>query len=110
MIVLKSHGDVFGARFTANEKKALDIEIRKELANFMRQHEFEVDAMILWQLHEQFGFGYDRLFKFYSTFSKNIKSLVEKYEMEESESLWLVTKKLKDYGIDLEKWEKECSI
>lgn len=110
MVVLKSHGNVFGAKFTAAEKKALDIEIKKELADQTRSHETELDAMILWNLHEQFGFGYDRLFKFYSSFTKNIKELVKRYEMPESESFWLATKKLKDYGIDLEEWEKKVDF
>ena len=110
MVVLKSHGEVFGAKFTAAEKKALDIEVKRELAEHMRLHELEIDAMILWQLHEQFGFGIGRLKRFYMGFSQCVKDLVERYEMDESESLWLANKKLKDYGIDLEKWEKETGI
>lgn len=57
MHVKKAGGKVYGAILTAAEKKAMDIEIQKELAEYDRKHIAEIDATILWVLHEQFGFG-----------------------------------------------------
>lgn len=52
---------MFGASLTAAEKKAMDLEIQRELAEYDRKHLAEMDALILWVLHEQFGFGAKRL-------------------------------------------------
>ena len=57
MQVKKAGGKVYGAILTAAEKKAMDLEIQRELAEYDRKHIAEIDATILWVLHEQFGFG-----------------------------------------------------
>lgn len=57
MQVKKAGGKVYGAVLTAAEKKAMDLEIQRELAEYDRKHIAEIDATILWVLHEQFGFG-----------------------------------------------------
>ena len=61
MQVKKAGGKVYGAILTAAEKKAMDLEIQRELAEYDRKHIAEIDATILWVLHEQFGFGAQRL-------------------------------------------------
>lgn len=61
MQVKKAGGKVYGAVLTAAEKKAMDLEIQRELAEYDRKHIAEIDATILWVLHEQFGFGAQRL-------------------------------------------------
>lgn len=55
MQVKKAGGKVYGAVLTAAEKKAMDMEIQRELAEYDRKHIAEIDATILWVLHEQFG-------------------------------------------------------
>lgn len=55
MQVKKAGGKVYGAVLTAAEKKAMDLEIQRELAEYDRKHIAEIDATILWVLHEQFG-------------------------------------------------------
>lgn len=130
MEVLKHNGKVYGARLTAAEKQALQLEcdriiaeeranleeyrrkliedILKDLADFNDKNLKEIDAMILWELHEQLGFGHTRLRQFYDRFHANMKALGERYEMPTSEEkIWLCTHKLKEYGIDLDEWEKE---
>ena len=54
MQVKKAGGKVYGAILTAAEKKAMDLEIQRELAEYDRKHIAEIDATILWVLHEQF--------------------------------------------------------
>lgn len=107
MHVKKSKGKVYGASLTAAEKKAMDIEIKRQLAEYERQHQLELDAIILWVLHNQLGFGPTRLKRFYDEFGPAVEELLRYYEMGEEDQSWLCTRKLKDYGINIEKWQKE---
>lgn len=47
MYTKKAGGKVYGAHLTAAEKKAMDIEIRRQLAEYDLKHANELDAMIL---------------------------------------------------------------
>lgn len=100
-------GKVYGAHLTAAEKKAMDIEIRRQLAEYDLKHANELDAMILWHLHEEFDFGPKRLKQFYDTFAVRLDELIKHYEMTDSDMVWLCTYKLKQYGIDIEEWNKQ---
>lgn len=108
MFVKKSGGKIFGANFTAAEKKALDIEVKRQLAEYDKKHVMELDAIILWQLHAQLGFGKKRLERFYRKFAEAYRDLLKRYEMEgEGESTWLFTYKVKELGVDLEALYRE---
>lgn len=107
MHVKKIGGKVYGATLTAAEQKAMNIEILKQLAEYDRRHETEIDAMILWHLHEQFGFGPERLKRFYDSFGMSVKELIKRYELEDDDQIWLCTHMLKEYGVDIEKWQNE---
>lgn len=63
--------------------------------------------MILWVLHEQFGFSVNRLKKFHDSFSSSINDLLERYEMDATDNVWLCTYTLKQIGVDVEQWKKE---
>lgn len=104
MIVKKAGGKVYGAVLSSAEQKALDIEIQKQIAENWRKHEIEVDAMILWTLHEVFGFGPKRLREFYDKSAVAFEDLARRYEMDDTDQAWLCTHKLKEYGIDIEEW------
>lgn len=108
MEVKKAFGQVFGANLNSNERKALDIEIKKQLAESNRKHAMEIDAIFLCVLQEQMGFGEVRLKRFFDEFAPAVRALTERYEMEtEDEKVWLCTHKLKEKGVDLEKWYEE---
>jgi len=92
---------------TAAEKKAMDLEIQRQLAEYDRKHALELDAIILWELHQQLGLGEKRLRKFYNSFAGEIDALIKRYGMNEEDKVWLCTKKLKDYGVDIEQWDRE---
>lgn len=104
MLVKKAGGKVYGATFTAAEKRAMDMEIKRQLAEYTRKYEADLNATILYVLHEQLGFGEQRLKKFFDRFSVEIDDLVKYYEMGEEDAAWLCTRKLLDMGIDVEKW------
>lgn len=107
MIVKKSAGRILGAQLTNKEQKAMEIEICKCMAEYDRKNEMEVDALVLWHLRTQLGFGEERLKRFFLNFVPAYKKLVDRYELGPGEHLWLYTKMLKDDGIDIEEWYKE---
>ena len=71
MLVKKAGGKVYGATFTAAEKRAMDMEIKRQLAEYTRKYEADLNATILYVLHEQLGFGEQRLKKFFDRFSRD---------------------------------------
>ncbi len=110
MIIKKSNGRVYGANLTAAEKKAMDLEIQRQFAEYLSKSENEISAIILWELHEQFRFGPKRLKDFYIHFGKSVKELIARYELENSDDIWLCTRKLKEIGIDLDEWRKHTEV
>ena len=89
--------------------KAMKKEMHKQMAEYDRKNMNELDSCILWVLHEEFGFGPKRLKHFYNTFGPALDSLIEHYELDNSDKIWICTYKLKEYGIDIEEWNKERS-
>lgn len=81
MVVKKAGGKIYGAVLTSAEKKAMNMEIERQL-----------------------GFGEQRLRKFFDRFSVEIDALVKYYEMDDEDAEWLCTRKLLDMGVDVEKW------
>lgn len=92
---------------TNTQKKAMDAEIRKQLAEYDRKDAEEIDAMVLWVLYSEFGFGEKRLRRFFDKFTSELNALTNRYEMTDNDTPWLCTRKLKDAGIDIKKWLDE---
>lgn len=107
MRLKKSGKRAFGMNLSRNEHKAMEIEIKRQLADYDRKHGLEMDALVLWVLYNEFGFGPVRLRRFYDRFAESIKELIARYDLEDSDDIWLCTRKLKDRGIDIEAWHKE---
>ena len=93
--------------FNVNEKKVMDAEIKRQLAEYDRKNILEIEAIILWALYEQFGFGKKRLKRFYDSVDKLIADLIKRYEMNDSDDAWLCTEMLHRIGVDVEAWSKE---
>ena len=109
MPYFKRHGkSIYGVRFTTKEQEALDKEIARQCAEYDRSNAHEIDAIILWILHEKFGFGKQRLKVFHNCFSTEVDALVRRYEMSKEDKVWLCTRKLKQYGVDISEWNKEA--
>ena len=53
-------------------KKAMELEIRRQIVEYNQKNLNEIDALILWVLHEQFGFGAKRLKQFYNAFQNSV--------------------------------------
>lgn len=110
MIVKKHKGKVFGATFTADEQKAIDLEVRRQLAEHDRRYTADIDAMVLYTLMNHYGWGKKRLKKFWNAFIEEHNALRDFYEMDGAgDNEWLVHKKLRDRGVDIAEWYQEVS-
>ena len=107
MRVKKIGGKVYGAVLTTAEKKAMKMEIQRQLAEMDKKNKEEVDATVLYILMTEFGFGEKRLRRFHDIFDEQITELVNRYEMDSDDDVWLCTEMLKRRGIDINQWNKE---
>lgn len=85
----------------------MNMEIQRQLAEYDEKNNQEIDAMVLYILHTQFGWGKKRLRRFYDCFADELKALTDRYLMDDTDTVWLCTRKLKDAGIDISEWSKE---
>ena len=97
---------VFGAVLTAAEKKAMDMEINRQIVEADRRYADDIDAMVLYTLHVHLGFGKKRLRKFYDAFSAEHDRLIQYYQMPDDYT-WLCKEMLKRIGVDVEAWNRE---
>lgn len=75
MRIKKTGGKVYGAAMTSAETKAMNKEIQRQLAEYDEKHSMEIDALILWVLHSEFGFGEGRLRRFCDRFHGGVAEL-----------------------------------
>lgn len=89
---------------TNRERKALEAEINRQTAQNVKNLSLNLQALVLWQLHEQLGFGKKRLLRFQKAFLPMIQELQRFYELENaSETDFVCKHKLKsEVGIDVE--------
>lgn len=113
VFIKKTKKGPFGVTFTAAEQKAIDLEVKRQLKEQTKAwdeaHSREFDAMILWRLHEKFGFGPKRLKEFYDGFDADVCTMIDHYMLDATEMPWFYTYKLKEYGVDLDAWQKEIA-
>lgn len=106
MRVRQYKGKVFGADLTAKERKAMEMEINRQIAEADKQYVNDIDALVLYVLHTHLGFGKKRLRRFWEAFIAEHKKLREHYEMPD-DSAWLADHKLKGIGVDVAAWNAE---
>ena len=89
-------------RMTSRQAKALEGEIRRQCVAKTRQYEYLLDTVAVYVLHTQFGFGEQRLRKFYDALFAERKAMQERYEGSDSDDLaeFAMYWKLKEAGID----------
>ena len=107
MEILKSGKHIFGARLSAAERKALDLEIQKSLAEFNRKHELEIEALVIRQIKHRLDIDDVQLREFFDSFADDLLELNRHYELGEEDQAWLCIEMLKREGIDLEQWHRE---
>lgn len=101
--------DIFGVALNKAEQKAIDEEIKRQIVEKDKEFSAEAESVQLWILHEFFGFGEGRLRRYWELIHTSQEELRERYLLEDGETPWLCKMKLKEYGIDVDKWiEDEC--
>lgn len=108
MRVKSYKGKVFGAELTTAERKAMNIEINRQLVERDKQYAEDIDAMVLYTLMAHYGWKKKRLKRFWNAFIEEHKALREFYQMESSDdNVWLAHRKLKEIGVDVHQWHEE---
>lgn len=92
---------------SAEQRRAMRAEIKRQVAEQMRLAEMDQEAAILWMLHEVFGFGKKRLEKAWRLMYEETKKLREWYVLDPDDDGWISRRKLKEIGVDLEELYKE---
>lgn len=101
MVFNKKNGKIFGVRFSKSEQKAVDREIMSQIAIMNTENSIELDAIILWCLHKEFGFGKERLLRFYNCYTEEMNKLNERYRDLDNDFVLENTHNLVDYGVDI---------
>ena len=108
MRVKSYHGKIYGADLTTAERRAMDMEINRQLVKRDEQYAEDIDAMVLYALMIHAGWKKQKLRKFWDDFVVIHNQLREHYQMcEPGDSAWLAHRKLKEIGVDIHKWYKE---
>lgn len=86
---------------TVKQKKAMEVEIRRQCVEQTRKYETELDAVMLFVLHTEFGFGKQRLEKFYDKLFSVRREMQERFQMGEDDD-FAIDYFLKQDGIDVQ--------
>ena len=99
-------------RLTNKERKAMEREINIQTAKNIKNLSLNLQALVLWNLHEQCGFGKKRLLEFQKAFLPKIEELQQYYLAEDAEEIEFVCLyKLKnEVGIDVKELNEMFKI
>lgn len=91
------------------EAKAMKREINNQILRSDAEYYYDMDACVLWALHEVFGFGYTRLKRFFDAFEDVHENLRQYYQADDNEnSVWICRILLKERcGVDVAEWEEQ---
>ena len=107
MRVKKFNGRIYGAELTAAERKAMDIEITRQVLERDEKYKEDIDAMVLYVLMSHYGWRKKRLRRFWKAFAEEHKALRECYLIDSDENRYVAHWKLKQIGVDIDQWYKE---
>lgn len=107
MRVKRSGKYITGADLTAAERKAMNMEIARQLAVFTRKYKVEIESIYLRELRTNHNFGETRLRRAFDNFGNDLDELIRKYELGEEDKFWVAQESLKEEGFDVEKWHRE---
>ena len=108
--------NAFVPRLSNKERKEIEQAVRKETAKNVKDLSLNLQAIVLWNIHKQLGFGQRRLIEFQRSFLPLIKELQDFYMAESSEETeFILLYKLKnEVGVDVRElndmFEIECVI
>lgn len=97
-------------RMTKQQLKACQGEINKQIAQAMRGLSRGLYSVILCVLHEQSGWGKERLSRFAQELVPRMMDLTERYELPEDALTWLCEEKVRALGVDLDDIVEKAQI
>lgn len=95
-------------KFSSTERMLVDELIRGEIRKQEHRMSMELDAAWLWQLSERYEWTEEELHRIYKDMETYHAAIRQYYEVDAGDGAgWLYVQKLRDRGIDLEKWYAE---
>lgn len=82
-------------------------DVNAELAKATERFYYDEVTVILWVLHETFGFGKDRLRRFYHNYAKVNNKLKEHYSLQDNDLHFLTKQLLAGIGVSIEEFDSE---
>lgn len=79
-------------------------ETKKQTKDIAERLCTAIDAASMWVLHQEFGFGKERLERYFHAFNRLYQELVDFYELGE-DTPWVCIQRLKEIGVDVEALE-----
>lgn len=106
---IKTHnGKPYGADFTSKERKAIELEVGRMVAEANKKNAKNFDCLVLYVLMEYYGWDKDQLKEYWMAFCKEHKELCDRYEMYGvGDNTWLAARKLQEAGVDVAAWYDE---
>lgn len=97
---------------TSKVRKAMQQEINRQTGENVRNLSLNLQALVLWSLRQQLGFGKKRLLRFQKAFLPLIEELQDFYQAENAqETEFICLYKLKnEIGIDVEELDAMFKI
>jgi hypothetical protein len=95
-------------RMTNRERKAFEREINRQTGENVRKLALNLQALVLWGLHQKYGMGKKKLLDFQKDFRPMIEELQKYYEADDADQTeFICMYKLKnEVGIDVEELEE----
>ena len=92
---------------TQNDPKRLRLEVKKQFDKYVEEKFTDMDTVILWNLHETFGFGKVKLRRYFDSYMTKVKQAQDDYG---DVTYFKMREALKRIGVDVEEWEKEINV
>lgn len=98
-------------KMTNAEMKALDDSIREQIGQNIGKLKGNIEAIVLWQIHEQYGYGAKKLEAFLEGFQPALQELMNFYGVESTEDVeFACVHNLKSIGFDTDKLGKAFPV
>ena len=98
-------------KLSNREMAALNGSIREQIGQQISKLKSNIEALVLWQIHEQYGSGAKKLEAFLEGFQPALQELMQFYGVESAEDVELAcVYNLKAIGFDTEKLGKAFPV
>lgn len=98
-------------KLSNSEMKQLNGSIREQIGQSIGKLKSNIEAIVLWQIHEQYGAGAKKLETFLEGFQPALQELMNFYGVESTEDVELACiYNLKSIGFDTEKLGKAFPV